>query len=322
MSSSGTDEELTELEVHVAEVITEADGVVSLAFSHPDGGRLPDWEPGAHLDLMLPGGLERQYSLCGDPADPHCWRVAVLREPEGRGGSAWIHDNLRAGETLTVRGPRNNFPLIEADRYVFVAGGIGITPLVPMIAAVAAAGVPWQLLYGGRRRSSMAFVDHLARHGELVRIWPEDEDGLLELDSLFAEAEPGTAIYCCGPEALIAAVEDRHAKRPDLTLRVERFRPAQGALEGETTSFEVVLDRSGLSVQVGADETILEAVEAAGVSVPTSCREGTCGSCETEVLEGEVEHRDVFMTPEEHEETATMQICCSRARSPRLVLDL
>lgn len=298
-----------------------AEGVVVLRLAPADRDALPAWEPGAHVDVMTPVG-PRQYSLCGDPADPARWRIAVRREQPGRGGSAWLHDAVSAGDTLELRGPRNHFLLEHADSYLFIAGGIGITPLLPMVADVAQRNVDWRLVYGGRRLSAMAFVDELRAYGERVTLWPEDERGLIDLEALLGQPRPGTLVYCCGPEPLLAAAEDRCAAWPSGALRVERFHPRDGALDGERGAFEVELAYSGLTLSVGPDETIVDVVLRAGIDVPTSCREGTCGTCETVVLEGEPDHRDSFLTPEERASGETMMICCSRSRTPRLVLDL
>lgn len=298
-----------------------AEGVVVLRLAPADRDALPAWQPGAHVDVMTPVG-PRQYSLCGDPADPARWRIAVRREQPGRGGSAWLHDAVSAGDTLELRGPRNHFLLEHADSYLFIAGGIGITPLLPMVADVAQRNVDWRLVYGGRRLSAMAFVDELRAYGERVTLWPEDERGLIDLEALLGQPRPGTLVYCCGPEPLLAAAEDRCAAWPSGALRVERFHPRDGALDGERGAFEVELAYSGLTLSVGPDETIVDVVLRAGIDVPTSCREGTCGTCETVVLEGEPDHRDSFLTPEERASGETMMICCSRSRTPRLVLDL
>ncbi|EOD70082.1 PDR/VanB family oxidoreductase [Amycolatopsis vancoresmycina] len=289
-----------------------ADGVARLTLRAPGGGSLPPWEPGAHIDLVLPGFV-RQYSLCGDPADTSAYQVAVLHEPGGRGGSAYVHDKLSAGDRVEVSAPRNHFPLVDAGRYLFIAGGIGITPILPMLAR---AGGDWQLVYGGRTRSSMAFADELARHGDRVVFRPQDEHGLLDLPALLASAGPGTAVYCCGPQPLLAAVE---ALKPD-DLHVERFTAV--ADEGPRTAFEVELAGSGRVLPVPADRSILEVVEEAGVTVLSSCREGTCGTCETGVLGGEPDHRDSVLTADERLENEVMMLCVSRACSPRLVLDL
>src|SRR6187399_1902858 len=187
-----------------------ADGVVRLTLGHPDGEQLPLWEAGAHVDLVLRSGLERQYSLCGDRADRSVLQVAVLREPDGRGGSRYVHDELADGARIRIRGPRNNFPLVDAPRYLFIAGGIGITPIVPMIAEAEARGADWRLVYGGRTRASMAFHQELAgRHPDRVSVRPQDETGLLDLDGLLSGEPEDTAVYCCGPEPLLLAVEAR-----------------------------------------------------------------------------------------------------------------
>ncbi|MGI5193464.1 PDR/VanB family oxidoreductase [Streptomyces sp. CA-288835] len=298
-----------------------ADGVLALSLRHPLGEELPAWEPGAHIDVLLAPDLERQYSLCGDPADRHTWRIAVLREPDGRGGSAHVHEQLTAGDKVRVRGPRNHFALADAPRYRFIAGGIGITPILPMLAAAEAAGAEWTLLYGGRTRNSMAFTEELARYGDKVRIAPQDETGLLDLDAALADPAPDTLVYCCGPGPLLDAVEERCGVWPKGALHVERFEPKVQET-GENTEFEVVLERSGHTLTVPADVSVLDTVRAAGVEVLYSCTEGTCGTCETDVIEGTPDHRDSVLTDEEREAGETMLICVSRCAGKRLVLDL
>lgn len=291
-----------------------ADGMVLLALRDPAGGPLPEWAPGAHVDLSPRPDLVRQYSLCGEVADRSSWRLAVLREPAGRGGSAYVHDCLEVGDRVRVSVPRNNFGLVDAARYQFVAGGVGITPLLPMIETVSRRGADWRLLYGGRTRGSMAFLAQLAVHGDRVGVRPQDETGLLDL-TVLSELDPGTAVYCCGPEPLLAAVESRC---PQAALYVERFapRPVSGA------AFSVELARSGRTLEVPADRSILEVLTGAGVRVLSSCQEGTCGTCETEVLDGTPEHHDTLLTAEERAAGETMMICVSRSAGGRLVLDL
>ncbi|MBT2416503.1 oxidoreductase [Streptomyces sp. ISL-22] len=295
-----------------------ADGVLALTLRHPLGEQLPAWEPGAHIDVVLGPELERQYSLCGDPADRTRWRIAVLREPDGRGGSAHVHEQLGRGDKVRLRGPRNHFRLEPAPRYRFIAGGIGITPILPMLAAAEASGAQWTLLYGGRTRRSMAFIEELGRYGDRVTIAPQDESGLLDLASVLGEVPDGTLVYCCGPGPLLDAVEERC---PAGALHVERFQPKEqpGGEEGE---FEVELDRSGLTLTVAPGVSVLDTVRAAGVEVLYSCTEGTCGTCETDVLDGTPDHRDSVLTREEQESGETMMICVSRCRGKRLVLDL
>ncbi|MDH6606119.1 ferredoxin-NADP reductase [Streptomyces sp. SAI-208] len=295
-----------------------ADGVLALTLRHPLGEQLPAWEPGAHIDVLLGPALERQYSLCGDPSDRSCWRIAVLREPEGRGGSAHVHQQLRQGDKVRVRGPRNHFALRPAPRYRFVAGGIGITPILPMLAAAEEAGAEWTLLYGGRTRGSMAFTEELSRYGDRVTVAPQDETGLLDLASVLDGVPEGTLVYCCGPGPLLDAVEERC---PAGLLHMERFTPKYRP-EGENTQFEVELAQTGTTITVAPDVSVLDAVRAAGVEVLFSCTEGTCGTCETDVLDGTPDHRDSVLTDEEREAGETMMICVSRCRGKKLVLDL
>ena len=311
------------MSVYEAELVVDrrefaADGVLALTLRHPLGEELPAWEPGAHVDVVLGPELERQYSLCGDPADRSAWRIAVLREPDGRGGSAHVHEQLGQGDKLRVRGPRNHFRLESAPRYRFIAGGIGITPILPMLAAAEAAGAEWTLLYGGRTRNSIAFTEELGRYGDRVTVAPQDETGLLDLASVLDAIPDGTLVYCCGPGPLLDAVEERC---PAERLRVERFSPKAQQL-GENSAFEVELAQSGRTVTVTPDVSVLDAVRAAGVEVLFSCTEGTCGTCETDVLEGTPDHRDSVLTDEEREAGETMMICVSRCRGGRLVLDL
>ena len=309
------------LEMVVAHREQASSGVIALSLCRPGGGDLPEWSPGAHVDLELGPGLVRQYSLCGDPADRTALHIAVQLEPGGRGGSRQVHERLTPGATIRVRGPRNNFPLVAAPRYLFIAGGIGITPIRPMIDAVDAAGSDWQLVYGGRSRATMAFAAALReKYGERVSLCPQDETGLLDLTGL--SAQPGRGlVYCCGPEPLIKAVQQRCQGWPAGSLHVERFAP-QAEVGGSETAVEVELALSGRTVTVPPGTSILHAVEQAGVQVLSSCREGTCGTCETTVLDGVPEHRDSLLTAEEQAAGDTMLICVSRSRTPRLVLEL
>jgi ferredoxin-NADP reductase len=270
---------------------------------------LPGWEPGAHIDLVLPSGLVRQYSLCGDPADTSSYTVATRLVEDGRGGSREVHEQVRVGTELEVRGPRNRFPLVEAPSYVFVVGGIGITPVLPMLRALPE-GVDWRLLYAGRTRESMPF---LAEIGELGADRVRVVAGLPDLDGELADVPEGAVVYCCGPEGLMAAVAERFPH-----VRLERFAPR--ASSGGDTAFEVELRRSGRTLTVPADSTVLAAVRAELPDTPYSCEQGFCGTCQQRVLEGEVEHRDELLT--DAERAGSMLICVSRARSVRLVLDL
>jgi ferredoxin-NADP reductase len=308
--------------VRVEEKTPVADGVVTLTLAAPDGGRLPDWTPGAHVDLTLDNGLTRQYSLCGDRWNAHSYRVGVLLEPAGRGGSAYVHQQLEPGHVVGLGGPRNNFPLVPAESYLFVAGGIGITPMLPMIVQAELLGVDWRLLYGGRERGSMAFLDELAAYGDRVEVRPQDEHGLLDLPGFLGEPRPGTRVYSCGPAPLLAALEGACAGWPPRTLHTERFVAAERDAPVRTTPFEVELHRSGRTVTVAPGTSVLDAIAEAGVEVLSSCRQGTCGTCETTVLAGQPDHRDSLLDDDERAAADCMYPCVSRSCSDRLVLDL
>jgi cytochrome P450/ferredoxin-NADP reductase len=301
---------------------TVAEGVAALTLADIDGQPLPRWEPGAHVDLIIDGVATRQYSLCGDPADQHAWRLGILRDPNGTGGSLYVHDNLQEGDIVRVRGPRNNFPLAASPRYLFIAGGIGITPMLPMIRAAEAAGSEWKLVYGGRQRSSMAFLDELASHGDRVVVWPQDESGFLPLDQLLGEPQPDTLIYCCGPEPLLNAVERGSVGWPKRALHVERFVAKPLTEPVLTEAFDVHLAQSGITLTVPPDRSILSVVEEAGIGVLSSCGEGTCGTCETPVLDGVPDHRDSVLDADQREAGDCMMICVSRSCTSRLVLSL
>jgi ferredoxin-NADP reductase len=319
----GTTETLVsefEAGVQVAQVEPVADDIVEISLVTPDGTPLPPWTPGAHIDVVLDQDLTRQYSLCGSPADPDRYQVAVLKAPGSRGGSERVHA-LSAGDPIRIRGPRNHFPLLAAPRYIFVAGGIGITPMLPMIEAADAAGAEWELHYGGRSLSSMAYLTRLSTYGDKVNLVPQDEKGILDLAGILGTPQPGVLVYCCGPEPLLAAVESACTSWPPGALHLERFAAKPREIDGADDSFELVLQRSGLSVTVGADQSVFEAMRAAGVPVLGSCLEGICGTCETGVVEGRVDHRDSVLDEDEQEENDAMMVCVSRCLSARLVLD-
>ncbi|MBO1269915.1 PDR/VanB family oxidoreductase [Arthrobacter cavernae] len=302
-----------------------ADGVVRLRLEEPQNRRVPDWSPGSHIELVLPtahaGALSRHYSLCGDRWDPHAYEVAVLNEPNSKGGSRYIHEQLAVGDMLTVGTPRNNFHLSQATRYEFIAGGIGITPIMTMIVAAEQLGIDWHLHYGGRTRASMAFLDELAQYGDKVTIWPQDELGHLNLTFL-GEPVDGGRVYCCGPEPLLNAVAGAASAWPSWAVRFERFVPATLPEPVRTEPFELELARSKRCITVGTDETVLSALSDAGVPVLSSCNEGVCGTCEVSVLRGTPEHRDSLLNDAERAKNDRMFVCVSRAITDRLVLDL
>ncbi|MGW2017079.1 PDR/VanB family oxidoreductase [Streptomyces sp. NPDC001927] len=306
------------LRLIVRRMTWEAEGVLSVELTDPDGKPLPAWTAGAHLDVHV-GGQVRQYSLCGDPQDVGAYRIGVLNEPSSRGGSRYVHTTLRPGQTVTVSEPRNHFALEDADAYVFVAGGIGITPLLAMAREAARRGTPWRMVYGGRSRASMAFVSELTALGGDVTFVPQDEAGHIDLDAALSGLSDGTLVYSCGPEPLLTAVE---ARCPEGRLRLERFAAPAVERAGDDEAFEVECRRSGLTLSVGADTSILDAAESAGIAVDSSCRDGICGSCETRVLDGTPDHRDFLLSESEQAAGATMMICVSRCASGRLVLDL
>jgi len=299
--------------------------VVALDLVAHNGRDLPAWTPGAHVDVVLAAGVERQYSLCGDVADRSRWRIAVLREPGGRGGSAALHGEVVVGQRLRVRGPRNHFAfeVTPGTAYRFVAGGIGITPLRAMVAAADAAGADWSLDYAGRSQATMAFAGELAAaHPGRVRLHTADTGSRLDLPALLAGLHTDTAVYVCGPTRLVDAAEQLLADRPAPVLHVERFEAREFGEPVWPGPFEVELALTGETVTVQPGETVLEAATAAGAVVLSSCRVGTCGTCETPVLEGPVEHRDSVLTPAEQADDTVMMVCVSRAAGPRIVLDL
>lgn len=297
----------------------EACDVLSVELADPAGAPLPAWEPGAHIDVIIDGVGTAQYSLCGALGAP-TWRLGILHQPDGRGVSRYIHGTLRPGDSLDVRGPRNHFGLDPAGEYLFIAGGIGITPLIPMIAQARAQGARWQLFYGGRSRSSMAFVQELRGEGEGVQLFPADERGLLPVADCL-HAAPAAAVYCCGPQPLLGVVEEACARAGRPAPRIERF-SAPVAAQAAARPFSVVLARSGRTLDVPADRSIADVLDEAGVFVPTSCREGICGSCETRVLEGAVDHRDGLLSEQERRSGQTMMVCVSRACGTSVTLDL
>ncbi|MBM7053501.1 PDR/VanB family oxidoreductase [Streptomyces durocortorensis] len=294
-----------------------AEGVVQLRLEGPG---LPPWSPGAHLDLVLPSGLVRQFSLCGDPADTGAYTVATRLVADGRGGSREVHEQLQEGLEVEVRGPRNRFPLAEAPGYVFVVGGIGITPVLPMLRALAASGAEWRLLYGGRSRASMPFleeIEKLGADGDRVTVVAQDEAGHPDIAGALADLAPGAAVYCCGPEPLMDAVAA--ALPAGHPLHLERFSAATDDT-ARTGPFEVELHRSGRTVRVAAGQSVLAAVREEVPYVAYSCEQGFCGTCQQRVLEGEIDHRDELLTEDERGDS--MLICVSRCRGERLVLDL
>ncbi len=300
------------------------ENVVSLILAAPDGGELEPWRAGAHLDIELPSGRKRQYSLCGDPADSRVYRIAVRRIPDGAGGSIEIHDELSVGSEVVITGPRNAFPFAmpgfgsTAKRLHFVAGGIGITPILPMIRLAHRLGVDWTMVYSGRSRESLPFLTELAEFGDRVTIRTDDSDGLPDSVALLPGVTETTAVYCCGPMPMIDVIRESLRDAPGIEFHFERF-SAPPVVDGNP--FEVELARSGAVISVPADRSALDAIADVKPGVAYSCRQGFCGTCHVKVLSGTPDHREVTLTDDEHE-NGDMLICVSRADGGRLVLDI
>jgi ferredoxin-NADP reductase len=313
------------LQVVDRQVVAHNQDVVALTLVAADGKPLPRWFPGAHIDIHLPSGRVRQYSLNGDPAVCDSYRIAVRRIPDGGGGSIEVHDGLTLGATVTTGGPRNAFPLSTpgygspTQRFRFIAGGIGITPILPMLRQAHQLGVDWSMVYVGRDLGSLPFVDEVAGYGDRVEIRTDDVHGLPTADDLLGECPDGTAVYACGPAPMLTAIRSRLAGRDNVELHFERF-AAPPVVDGK--EFSVCVASTGKIVDVGAEETLLSALQRSGVAASYSCQQGFCGTCRTRVLGGTVDHRDTLLTDPERD-AGTMLVCISRApEGERLTLDL
>ncbi|MFD1212019.1 PDR/VanB family oxidoreductase [Arthrobacter sp. GCM10027362] len=315
---------VTRMPLQVRAKRTASDCVVELELVHPGGAELPAWEPGAHLEVHLPSGLSRQYSLCSSPEDSAAYRLGILNELASRGGSRFVHEKLQEGDIIEVSGPRNNFALVESPAYHFIAAGIGVTPMMPMVEAVERGGAEWKMTFMGRSRTSMAFWKELAdKYPGKVNIRPDDEFGFPDLAALLGEPAENVKIYACGPEGLLRALEGATGDWPEGTLHLERFAPKDaGALTAAKSSFKVKLALSGMEIEVPEDRNIVEVAEEAGAPVIFSCMEGTCGTCETRILCGEADHHDSILTDAEKAANEMMMICVSRAKSDVLELEL
>ncbi|MDE2604637.1 MAG: oxidoreductase [Burkholderiales bacterium] len=316
------------LSLRVHAMTYEAEAVLGVELRPERAGELlPGFGAGAHIDLHLPGGLRRSYSLTDEPGERRRYRIAVHRAVDSRGGSRWMHESLRPGAVLAASGPRNNFPLTEsAARSVFIAGGIGITPILAMIRRLVALGRPWDLHYATRTRAHAAFVEplhELARQGGgRLDLRHDREPGgrPLDLAAIVRELPQDAHVYCCGPAGMLKAFELATAHLAPERVHVEHFAGKEPAAAGG--GFRVKLHRSGRTLEVAPGQTILDCLVAAGVEPMWSCREGVCGTCETRVLDGVPDHRDLVLTPDEQARNDRMMVCCSGARSATLVLDL
>lgn len=296
--------------------------IVELQFASLDGTPLAPWEPGAHIEIVLPSGLVRQYSLCGRHSDDF-YTIAVRREPDSRGGSREIHDDLSVGAEVVIRGPRNHFELVTRKHVVFITGGIGITPLLPMMRRLDEQGQSWELHYGGKSLGALAYLDALELlDGHEINIYLKDETRRIPVPEVLGSIPPDSAVYVCGPGRMIDEVEQECGVRA-IEVHLERFGPSGAYVASEENSpFSVTLQRSGVTLQVGKDQRLIDAVRTIVPTVPFSCEEGYCGSCETGVISGEPEHRDSILSAEEKSANDCMMICVGRARSDHLVLDL
>jgi vanillate monooxygenase ferredoxin subunit len=315
------------LVVKVVRKAIEAEGIASFELARADGAPLPPFSAGSHIDVELPGGLTRQYSLCNDSGEQHRYRIAVLRDPASRGGSAAMHDAVSEGDVLRISEPRNHFPLHHAQRSLLFAGGIGVTPLLCMAQRLAAIGAEFSLHYCTRSPERTAFRDEIAVSAFADRVRYHQDSGppsqKLNLQKLLAQPDPDTAIYVCGPTGFIGHVVDI-AKANGWSseqVHVEYFGAAPQDTAGDA-AFEVKLASTGKTYPVAAHQTVVQALQAQGVDILTSCEQGVCGTCITRVLEGEPDHRDLYFTDEEKARNDQFTPCCSRAKTPRLVLDL
>lgn len=315
--------------LRLARRIDEPGNIARLRLAAPDGAPLPAFTAGAHLDIHVVDGdvdLWRQYSLCSDPAETGFYEIGVLRDPQSRGGSETLHRIAQEGASFEVEGPRNHFPLTEdAPETVLLGGGIGITPMIAMARRLHALGKPFTLHYATRSRDVTAFLDEIAQSGWSDRtvLHHDDLDAAQKLDPArdLPPAEAGAHLYICGPQGfmdwLIGAAEAQGY--PSARIHREYF-SAEVDLTGN--SFEVECAATGVTVTVGPDETIAKVLAANGIKVEVKCEEGVCGTCLTDVIEGEIDHRDQFLTDEERAEGELICVCCSRARGAKLVLDI
>lgn len=315
------------LPVRVVAMRQEAAGVVSVELASKDAAALPAFKAGAHIDVTLANGMTRQYSLINSEAETHRYVVAVSREERGRGGSKYIHDKLRVGDSVAVSSPRNNFPLAEeGTNSVLIAGGIGVTPLLCMARRLEALGRRWKLFLCARNQQHAAFADegaHIAlQHGTVIRHFEDTAAArFLDIAQVIQAEPPQTHFYCCGPEAMLNVFEAEARKQlPAAFVHVERFKPREADVCGDN-AFSVELDRSGRRYQIEPGRSILDVLLEGGEPLMFSCKEGVCGACEVGVLEGLPDHRDSVLSEEERSGNATMMLCVSRCKGKSLRLD-
>jgi vanillate O-demethylase ferredoxin subunit len=316
------------IEVRVARKNVEAEGITSFEFVRPDGGTLPAFEPGAHLDIHVPGGLIRQYSLCNPANETHRYQIAVLRDPGSRGGSVAMHDQLNEGDLVKISAPRNHFPLHGGVPHALLfGGGIGITPVLCMAEHLSRAGKSFELHYCTRAQNRTAFHDAIKAAPFADKVDFHFDDGAAEqkpdIAAKLASASPDTHLYVCGPKGFMDAVlgKARELGWPESRIHFEYF-AAEVVHRADDGTFAVEVSSSGKVIPVAPDQTIAQALAAAGIEVPLSCEQGVCGTCLTRVVSGTPDHRDMYLTPAEQEANDQILVCCSRSKSPKLVLDL
>ncbi len=312
------------IDVALADVENVARDTNVYTFRRPDGGKLPAYKPGAHIDIHLPNGLIRQFSLLNPSADPDRYVVAIKLDAASRGGSRYIFDDLKVGDALKISAPRNNFPLVEnAGHVVLFAGGIGITPVWCMAQELMAQNRSWEIHYSCRSRVDMAFLATIEKLGaERAHLHFDDEVNgqFLDLAAAIAKAPADAHFYCCGPNPMLTAFEAAAASRPKHNVHVEYFTPkAEAATSG---GFWVELARSGEEYYIPEGKKILEVLYEAGIDVDYSCELGICGECVTRVISGIPEHRDSVLSEEEQAANDKVMICCAGCKSERLVLDM
>ncbi|MDO5666844.1 MAG: PDR/VanB family oxidoreductase [Alcaligenaceae bacterium] len=310
------------LELRVQSISYAAKDTYLLELCAVDGRRLPEVTPGAHIDLHLPNGLIRSYSLVRADEQSFCYVVGIKKDAVSRGGSRYVHEQLRVGDLLTVSGPRNHFPLnLSAQHSVLIAGGIGITPIWCMSQFLEKVGASWELWYSVRSRADVAFLKELEALGPKVNLHVDDEAGrVMDMQAIISAASPEAHFYCCGPGPMLDAYERVTSERKPESVHMERFAAKESiALDG---GFVVALARSGKEVAIPEGSSILDVLLEEGVAIEYSCQEGICGCWEVAVLEGEVDHRDAILSDRERAQNKSMMVCCSGAKSQRLVLDI
>jgi len=315
------------LSLKVNKIVQEAEDIRSYEFVDPDGRLLPMFTAGAHLDIELGNGIARQYSISSDPRDVDRYVVAVLREPESRGGSVYMHDSVKEGDTLTVHPPRNNFPLAEgAKHHILLAGGIGVTPMMAMARDLAARGESFEMHYCTRTPAKTAFKDDIAASDFADKVHFHHDNGNpadgLDIRGLLKDVRDGAHVYYCGPTGFMHACEEASEHWPRGTVHMEFFSVDESVDHGESEAFQIKIKSSGEVFDVPADKSIVDVLRANGYDVETMCEEGICGTCATVLIEGEPDHRDFVLDDEEKARGEFIMVCCSRSKSPMLTLDL